>query len=193
MAPDRPADPETGERIRAALDVYADPTGPADTRTAEMRRADALAEIADKAVADIDRPSGRGQIIIRMTADQLSTGLGVHWPSGALMTRADVDKLTCATTLTTVLGVDTPTGWHPVNVGYTHRYATRAQRAALEARDGPTCIADGCTSTCQPHHRPPPPLETRRPLRHQQLRPRLRLPPQRHPPRPPPPDHQPRR
>ncbi len=138
-------DPETGERIRAALDVYADPTGPLDTRTAEMRRADALAEIADKAVADIDRPSGRGQIIIRMTADQLSTGLGVQWSSGALMTRADVDKLTCSTTITTVLGVDTPTGWQPVNVGYTHRYATRAQRAALEARDGPTCIADGCT------------------------------------------------
>ena len=110
-----------------------------------MRRADALAEIADKAVADIDRPSGRGQIIIRLTADQLSTGLGVHWPSGALMTRADVDKLTCSASVTTVLGVDTPTGWHPVNVGYTHRYATRAQRAALETRDGPTCIADGCT------------------------------------------------
>ena len=65
--------------------------------------------------------------------------------SGALMTRADVDKLTCSTTVTTVLGIDTPTGWQPVNVGTTQRFATRAQRAALETRDGPTCIAEGCT------------------------------------------------
>ncbi|MEI2785149.1 MAG: DUF222 domain-containing protein [Candidatus Nanopelagicales bacterium] len=138
-------DPETGQRLQAALDVYADPTGPTDTRTPEMRRADAMAEIADKALTGINRPTGRGQIIIRLTAEQMTTGLGVQWPAGALMTRADVDKLTCSTTVTTVLGIDTPTGWQPVNVGTTQRFATRAQRAALETRDGPTCIAEGCT------------------------------------------------
>lgn len=34
-------DPETGQRLQAALDVYADPTGPTGTRTPQMRRADA--------------------------------------------------------------------------------------------------------------------------------------------------------
>lgn len=148
-------DPETGERLQAALDLYSDPTGPDDTRTPAMRRTDALAEIADKAVAGIDRVSGRGQVVIRLTDDQVQTRLGVQWPSGTLMTRAEVDKTTCSTQVTTVVGIDTDTGWQPVNVGYTHRFATPAQRAALEARDGDTCIAHGCTvntNRCIAHH-----------------------------------------
>ena len=148
-------DPETGERLRAALDVFADKTGPADKRSAPMRCADALAEIADKAVTDIDRASGRGTVLIRVTVDELQSRLGVEWPSGALMSRSDVDKMTCSAEVATVIGVDTTTGWQPLNVGFTHRFATAAQRLALVARDGTTCIHPGCTvkaNRCIAHH-----------------------------------------
>lgn len=148
-------DPETGERLRAALDIYADSTGPQDLRSAPMRCADALAEIGDKAVADINRTSGHGTVLIRVTVDELHSRLGVEWPSGALMSRCDVDKMTCSAEVATVIGVNTTTGWQPVNLGFTHRFATAAQRLALVARDGPTCIHPGCTvkaSRCIAHH-----------------------------------------
>lgn len=148
-------DPETGHRLKAALDVYAEPTGPDDDRAASTRNADALAEIADKAVADIDRPSGRGQVLIKVSVEQLHTRLGVHWPDGTLMTRTQVDEFTCTAAVNTVLGTNRPDGWNPVNVGHTQRFATKAQRLALIARDGDTCIHPDCTvpvDRCKAHH-----------------------------------------
>ena len=148
-------DPETGHRLKAALDVYAEPTGPDDDRRPSMRNADALAEIADKSVADIDRPSGRGQVMIKVSVEQLHTRLGVSWPDGTLMTRSEVDEFICTASVATVLGTNRPTGWDPVSVGHTERFATKAQRLALQARDGDTCIHPDCTvpvDRCKAHH-----------------------------------------
>lgn len=148
-------DPQTGERLAAALDVYAERTGDDDQRSRATRFADALGEIADKAVADLDRPSGRGQVVISLTADQMSSGLGVSWPHGGLLSRPDVERLTCSAQVAIVVGVDTAVGWELVNVGFTQRYATAAQRLALQVRDGDTCIHSGCTvhvNRCKAHH-----------------------------------------
>jgi hypothetical protein len=148
-------DPETGHRLNAALDVYAQTSGPDDLRKPSTRNADALAEIADKSLANIDRPSGRGQVLIRLSVEQLHTRLGVSWPDGTLMTRAQVDAFTCTAAVNMVLGANRPDGWHPVNLGHTERYATKAQRLALQARDGDTCIHPDCTvpaDRCVAHH-----------------------------------------
>ncbi len=73
-----------------------------------------------------------------------------------MMTRPDVDKLTCNAHIATVTGTLTATGaWQPLSLTYTARYATAAQRLALQARDGDTCIHPGCTvpvNRCIGHH-----------------------------------------
>ena len=68
-------DPATGAALAAALDVYATTTGPDDDRTAGNRTADALAEIAHRALDTVDRPSGLGHVTLTLTPDQLATGL----------------------------------------------------------------------------------------------------------------------
>ena len=149
-------DPATGAALAAALDVYADKTSPDDHRTAGNRTADALAEIAHKALAPIDRPSGLGHITLTLTPDQLATGLGVRWPSGLLASRTDVHTTACSAKVTYVVGIPTdPIHWQPLAVGFAQRYATKAQRAALAVRDGSGCVYPGCTvpaHRCIAHH-----------------------------------------
>lgn len=60
-------DPETGEHFQAALDVYADRTDDTDPRSPAQRRTDALTEIADKSLTNINRTSGRGNVLIKIT------------------------------------------------------------------------------------------------------------------------------
>ncbi|MBK9434840.1 MAG: DUF222 domain-containing protein [Micrococcales bacterium] len=149
-------DPATGAALAAALDVYADKTSPDDHRTAGNRTADALAEIAHRALAPIDRPSGLGHITLTLTPDQLTTGLGVRWPSGLLASRTDVHTTACSAKVTYVVGIPTdPIHWQPLAVGFAQRYATKAQRAALAVRDGSGCVYPGCTvpaHRCIAHH-----------------------------------------
>ena len=175
-------DPETGERLHAAIDAYSDRTDDTDPRSPAARRADAIAEIADKAVADVNRASGRGNVLIKITATTSSThtdtetedskpaddpadigpgpwtpgttitgtttpnwpaGTTATWPSGTLMTRPDLAKTTCSAQITTIIG--TGTTWQPLAAGTSERFATPAQRLVLQARDGDTCIHEGCT------------------------------------------------
>ena len=92
-----------------------------------------------------------------MTGEQLDTGLGVSWPGGPLMSRTDVAVQACTAELTLVVGLptDDPVRWSPLAVGFAHRYASTAQRAALAARDGNGCAHPGCTVPawrCVAHH-----------------------------------------
>ncbi|MEZ5157204.1 MAG: DUF222 domain-containing protein [Candidatus Nanopelagicales bacterium] len=149
-------DPATGAALAAALDIYAEPTGPHDDRSAGTRNADALAEIATRALDTVDRPTGIGHITLTLTPDQLATGLGVRWPCGLLASRTDVRTASCSAHLTYLVG--TPVDdihWKPLAVGFAERYATRAQRAALAVRDGNGCVHPGCTvpaHRCIAHH-----------------------------------------
>ncbi len=150
-------DPATGEIVKAALDRYAQPTDQNDRRSAPMRNADALAEIADRAMDGADRATGYGHLAVMMTVDQLETGLGVTWPSGLLMSRTDLRTLSCSASVSYVVGVptDDPVRWQPLAVGFAARYATKAQRAALAVRDGNGCVHPGCTVPawrCVAHH-----------------------------------------
>ena len=91
-----------------------------------------------------------------MTPDQLTTGLGVRWPSGLLASRTDVHTTACSAKVTYVVGIPTdPIHWQPLAVGFAQRYATKAQRAALAVRDGSGCVYPGCTvpaHRCIAHH-----------------------------------------
>lgn len=146
-------DPATGEKLKAAFDVFADATGPEDLRTPAARRADALAEIADRALAGVDRPSGHGHVMLHLTQEQADSRLGVVWPSGSLLSRAEVDQHTCEAEVAVM--VHDPVTWEPLRLGMTARFASKAQRMVLQARDGDTCVHPGCSvqaSRCIAHH-----------------------------------------
>ena len=146
-------DPATGEKLKAAFDVFADRVSEDDDRTPGMRRADALGEMADRVLAGINRDSGHGHVMVHLTPEQFGTGLGVAWPSGSLLTRPQVGEHACS--VEAALVVLDPVRWEPLQVGFTARYATRAQRMALQARDGDTCVHPGCStqaSRCIAHH-----------------------------------------
>ena len=151
-------DPATGEKLKTALDVYGQEAGEDDRRTAPMRRVDALVEIAERAMADTtDRPTGYGHLTVMLTAEELQTGLGVRWPSGALASKVDADLFSCSASVSYVVGLptDDPVRWQPLAVGFAQRYATKGQRAALAVRDGSGCAHPGCTVPgwrCVAHH-----------------------------------------
>ena len=150
-------DPATGESVQAALDRYGQAVSADDARSPAMRRADALAEIADRSRDTTDRPTGFGNVTLTVTAEELRTGLGVTWPCGLLASRTDAHTMSCCASVTYVVGLrtDSPVRWQPLDVGFAHRYATRAQRAALAVRDGNGCAHPGCTVPswrCVAHH-----------------------------------------
>ena len=150
-------DPATGHSVQAALDTYSQPVSADDRRSPAMRRADALAEIADRSLDTTDRPTGFGHVTLTLTPDQLRTGLAATWPTGLLASRTDTHTAACSACVTYVVGLPTdhPVRWQPLNVGFALRYATKAQRAALAVRDGNGCAHPGCTVPawrCVAHH-----------------------------------------
>lgn len=149
-------DPVTGEKLNTALQSLEGCVGPDDQRSPGARRADALAELAERAMDTTDRPTGYGHLTLVLTPEQARTGLDVRWPSGALASRTDVAVQTCSAEVTYVVGIPTDdVHWQPLDVGFAHRYATPAQRRALAVRDGSGCAHPGCTVPgwrCVAHH-----------------------------------------
>lgn len=149
-------DPATGQKLKIAMDVFAARSGEDDPRIPKQRRCDALSEIADRALGQVDRPSGAAAVTITVTADQLRDGSGVSWPDGLLVSRTDLAIHTCSADVAYVVGfpTDQPPRWEPLAVGMSQRYATPAQRRALAVRDG-GCVHPGCTvrpERCIAHH-----------------------------------------
>lgn len=144
--------PEVGQRLTAALEEFAAPADPADTRTAPQRRADAIAEIAD---ASLDgTTAGVTAVTITTDAEHLD-GVGATFDdTGMPVGLSTYDLAICQTRLTLVVSKRTGIGWSPLAVGRLNRYATPAQRAALHRRDH-GCIYRGCTRParrCHAHH-----------------------------------------
>lgn len=134
-------DPATGEKLKAALDVLSDKCGPEDDREAPARRADALGEMADRAMDP--RSTGHGHLLITLTPQQAESKLGVTWPSGGVASRTDASVETCTAEVS--YAILDPVVWQPLAVGFAERFATPAQRRALIARDGNGCGHPGCT------------------------------------------------
>jgi hypothetical protein len=150
-------DPATGAALAAALDVFAEAAGPGDTRSPAQRRCDALGEISDRACDEVDRPTGVGHVTLTMTPEQVDHGQCVAWPNGLLASRTDVAVHGCSAAVSLVQGIRVDdVHWEPLAVGFAQRFASRAQRVALAARDGAGCVHPGCTVQawrCVAHHR----------------------------------------
>ncbi len=150
-------DPATGAALAAALDVFAESAGPDDTRSPAQRRCDALGEICERACDEMDRPTGIGHVTLTATPEQIESGQGVPWPNGLLAAGTDVALHSCGAAVGLVAGIRVDdVHWEPLAVGFAQRYATKAQRVALAARDGNGCVHPGCTVPgwrCIAHHR----------------------------------------
>ncbi len=144
--------PEVGQRLSAAIAQFADPADPSDTRTAGQRRADAIAEVADAAMDG--QTAAVTAVTITADADHLD-GVGAGWDdNGMPVGLSTYDLAVCQSRLTLVVSQRSGIGWRPLAVGRLNRYATSAQRAALNRRDG-GCIYRGCTRParrCHAHH-----------------------------------------
>lgn len=144
--------PEVGQRLSAALEAFAAPADPTDSRTAPQRRADAIAEVAD---ASLDgTTAGVTAVTITADADHLD-GVGATFDTtGMPVGLSTYDLAVCQSRLTLVMSNRAGIGWSPLAVGRLNRYATPAQRAALHQRDH-GCVYRGCTRParrCHAHH-----------------------------------------
>jgi hypothetical protein len=148
---------EAGATLRTVLDPLTAPrpATPADTdepaadpipddRTAGQRYADALVEVAERALAHGQLPDTAGQrptLVITLDHDQLTAALGAGTlPDGNQLSPAAVRRLACdAGIIPAILGSTSQI----LDLGRTARTATPAQRRALAIRDG-GCAFPGC-------------------------------------------------
>jgi len=142
-------DAETAAGLAAALAPFLVPTGPDDTRTADQRRADGLAEVVAAAVRSGDLPTLSGATTALQVEVDLATLTGEQ-PQPARIpgtTGTDVwltpdaaSRLSCDASVRRLL-VD-PTGI-PLDLGREVRVFTPTQRRALATRDN-GCRFPGC-------------------------------------------------
>jgi len=144
-----------GDRRQASEGCNATAAREADPRTAATRRADALLEIIGRGVASPEgvTRSPRATLVITMTLDALMDalrGVGMLDTDAALSPSA-VRRLACeAGIVPMVLGAPSEV----LDLAYTRRYFTPAQRRALAVRDQ-GCSYPGCTVPpmwCEAHH-----------------------------------------
>lgn len=172
-------DAEAGETLLAALHPLATPTGPDDERTAAQRRADALTDLAARALQGGELPvtgGHRPQVSVVVDLPTLLSGLDIRGadislrapavtpesglPSGARTAWAGPLAIETVRRILCDAGVNRAIFDGPgeiLDLGRTVRTATPAQRKALALRDG-GCIGPGCTRPpdwCDAHHRTP--------------------------------------
>src|SRR5664279_929929 len=137
-------DPEGGATVLAALMPLAAPGGADDDRTPAQRRADALVELARRALDGAGLPSVGGErphIQIRVDYATLLARTGtatLDW-AGPLSAGAAL-RLACDATITPVL---TAGPSEVLDLGRSVRLVSPAQRRALVVRDG-GCVFPGC-------------------------------------------------
>jgi hypothetical protein len=158
-------DNQSAAVVRAALDPLAAPqpatedTGP-DRRSAGQRMADALVELARRALDAGAPPAGhevRPHLSVILGLDTLLAKAGQRGvapaglESGGPLSAAAARRLGCDADIT---GVITDSAGMPLDVGRARRTVTPAQWAALVVRDG-GCAFPGCTrppAWCIAHH-----------------------------------------
>jgi hypothetical protein len=152
--------------VRAALDPLAAPApaadGEPDRRTGGQRVADALVELARRALdAGETMPAGHAvrphvSVLVRLDGLVAKAGESGVAPgelaSGGPISAAAARRITCHAGISRVL---TDPAGVPLDVGREQRLVTAGQWTALTARDG-GCAFPGCTrpaSWCIAHHR----------------------------------------
>jgi hypothetical protein len=134
--------------------------GTGETRSAPQRRADALVDLARRALDAGELPTlggARPHLSVVVDAAALGSGRGavtLPW-TGAAVPVPTVARWACDAHLSPVIAVAVRGGgWKPLAVGRSSRTATPAQLIALRVRDG-GCVHPGCTRTaafCDAHH-----------------------------------------
>ena len=150
-------DAESGAVVKTALRAILGRRAPGDERTPGQRRADALTDLARRALASGELPAQGGEKPQLMVVAELST---LRLAPGSPLARLDWGP--CVTGHTArrlaedadVTPVVVDARGDILHVGRRARMLTRRQRKALNLRDG-RCQAPGCDRTpeqCTPHH-----------------------------------------
>ncbi|QBI20719.1 DUF222 domain-containing protein [Egibacter rhizosphaerae] len=144
-----------GETVITAINALAAPKGDDDERTPEQRKADALVELAERALQYDQLPEAGGQRPQVTVVVPLSTLLGEeHAPAAHLdhlgsLSSATARQIACDAEITRVI---TGPNSAPLDVGRSSRSATRPQRRALAVRDGGCVGCHAPASWCEAHH-----------------------------------------
>jgi hypothetical protein len=102
-------DPESAATVRAAIDALATPAGPADERSSAQRRADALVELARRALDSGQLPEAGGERPHLTVTVPLETLAGASSlpaelePSGGPLGREALRRLACDAAVTRVI------------------------------------------------------------------------------------------
>ncbi len=165
--------------------VHPDGSKDHDPRTVGQRQADALVELARRAL-DSDPLPGRGgypaHLAVTIDLNSLTTGIGAGvLDTGTPISAQDVRRMACeCTVLPVLLGTD----GIPLDVGRAIRVFTKELRRAVEVRDI-GCAFPGCAQRRSLVPGPPHPALGRwRTHQPRQRSAALRSPPPPHPPRP---------
>jgi hypothetical protein len=134
-----------GEALATALSALSTPRGADDDRAPEQRRADALADLAERSLRAGDLPAEGGhRPTVSATADVRTLEDRAGAPAGRLdhtgaVHAETVRQLACDADVHRVI---TEGASEVLDVGRASRTVTRAQRRALAARDG-GCVGCG--------------------------------------------------
>ena len=145
--------------LKAAMTTLAAPmpgeNGAKDTRTPEIRRADAMREIVAQSVRHGAMPASRGErprLVITATAETLRTGYGfARTNSGEELCGEALRRIGCDADVFAL--IMTPFG-APLKLGRRRRTVSPSQSIALCARDI-GCVFPGCSRPaefCHAHH-----------------------------------------
>jgi hypothetical protein len=152
-------DVESAEILLTALAPLMSPS-PTDNRSAPQRRADALVDLARRALDSGELPVTGGQrphLSVVVEGRALAEGRGattLPW-TGTAVPVATVLRWGCDARLLPVWGAATRRGgWTPLALGRSSRTVSPSQVKALQVRDG-GCVHPGCSRTaayCDAHH-----------------------------------------
>lgn len=137
--------------VRRAMQARRDDPS-ADDRTAWQMRADALVDLCRHAL-DCDRPTSgvKTTVVVRMTREELETGLGIGEIDGAAQP-VSVGALRAAAADAEIIPLVLGGPSEVLDVGRARRLFTAAQRLALVERDGGCSWCHAPPSWCDAHH-----------------------------------------
>ena len=140
-----------GTKLADTLTTLMAKEGQSDARSAKQRRADALDDLVSLARASRS-PLGVSELTVLVDIDHLPDQAQAVLEDGRLLGPGSFDLLSCTTALTVIFGQHQPGGFVPLHLARTARRASKAQWAALKARDK-GCVRCGKTPRhTQAHH-----------------------------------------